>query len=683
MSSRYKILEELGSGGSGAVYKAFDTQLDRYVAIKRLLNKEQSEEEDSRADDIKKEAGSLATLQHPNVVSVFDLGSDDEGFFMVMELVDGETLADWISATPMSIGEFSQLATQLLEALVSAHSQNILHRDLKPENIKIRRLPSGKLQVKVLDFGLARLSHSAKKMTEDQNGNIIGSIYYMAPEQFMRQPLDGRTDLYSLGCVLYQALSARRPFEADTVKGVMDAHQQHLVYPLIEVAPTIPEPVCDWVMSLFNVDPDARPASAQQALSGLRGLAMAGWFSQRDSSAVAVAVAVADTGYASPRASSGAVRTVSSSSSQRVPTVSGSRRPPPPEPLIPRRPVKEPEANPEDAAAKKKMWILSGVGVLLIGTAGFFMFRGSGEEEKKPNKALVKSGAVEAMQEPLPGPPERPQGFYQPGMIMHFRAGQKMDAFAIPGDPVPVAKPGDFVMSWHDLISDAGDSALLVYDGKKANCPSLIHEKPDGLRYPLDLLRVQNGEGLIHTLRTDSPDIKSYPLGGGTLAPGQQPGVTVIMVVRPNITTGKETRCIRLRNQDDKAHINVRAYSNDEWKIGMRVGPIIKEGKVTGCNTKLFSVVGFTWDLSTSRLVMAVRNQDGSKGRADTDAPKEAADVLNEIRIADLDNSTPEEKFSGDIAEIMVWPYAMGWEERSGQEFKLVQEYFMKVSTRY
>ncbi|HSI63620.1 MAG TPA: serine/threonine-protein kinase, partial [Candidatus Saccharimonadia bacterium] len=244
MAARYKILDELGAGGAGAVFKAYDTQLDRYVAIKRLMSKEESEQQEAQGGGLKKEAGSLATLQHPNIVSVYDLGSDDLGFFMVMELVEGETLADWVKTTPMNLTDFQELATQCLEALMTAHHQSILHRDLKPENIKIKRLPGGRIQVKVLDFGLARMSYGAKKMTEDQSGNIVGSIFYMAPEQFLRKPVDVRTDLYSLGCVFYQAISCRRPYSDATVKGVMDAHLKHMVHPLKTVAPEVPDPIC-------------------------------------------------------------------------------------------------------------------------------------------------------------------------------------------------------------------------------------------------------------------------------------------------------------------------------------------------------------------------------------------------------------------------------------------------------
>ena len=251
MLGRYKILEELGTGGAGSVFKAYDTQLDRYVALKRLLTKEEDQKQDTQSSGLRKEAAALATLQHPNIVTIYDVSSDDSGFFIVMELLEGDTLGDWIQASTLNLPDFYELATQTIEGVLSAHAQSILHRDLKPENMKVKRLPGGRLQVKLVDFGLARLSYGAKKQTEDQRGNILGSIFYMAPEQFLRRPLDGRTDLYSLGCVYYQALSGQRPYQAYSVAEVMDLHLKHQVLLLHDVCPHLPEKLCDWVMWLM------------------------------------------------------------------------------------------------------------------------------------------------------------------------------------------------------------------------------------------------------------------------------------------------------------------------------------------------------------------------------------------------------------------------------------------------
>lgn len=284
---RYEILERLGSGGAGAIYKGFDRQLKRHVAIKRLMNREEFADAAAEEAALRKEAAALAALRHPNIVTVFDVSGDEEGIFIVMELLEGGDLAQWLLRERMSLPDFTQLAEQLLEALIAAHAQSILHRDIKPENIRVQRAPTGRLQVKLIDFGLARVSHVAMKQTVDQSGNILGSVFYMAPEQFVRKPLDGRTDLYALGCVLYEALAGRRAAQADSVAAVMNRHLKHDFTPLQELRPDAPAGLCQWVERMLCLEKDDRPESAQVALDGLRAL-----LSGQAAAAVPVAVAV-------------------------------------------------------------------------------------------------------------------------------------------------------------------------------------------------------------------------------------------------------------------------------------------------------------------------------------------------------------------------------------------------------
>ena len=192
---RYKIYEKMGTGGVGAVFRAYDSQLKRWVAIKRLLSATEASSNDPDTAELRREADTLASLRNPNIVTIFDVASDDEGLFIVMELLEGEDLADVLARGPLSYDDFKELATQTLEGLLAAHQNHILHRDIKPENIKVERLPGGRLQSKIIDFGLARAGLRARKQTEDQAGTVMGSIFYMAPEQLTREPVDARTDL--------------------------------------------------------------------------------------------------------------------------------------------------------------------------------------------------------------------------------------------------------------------------------------------------------------------------------------------------------------------------------------------------------------------------------------------------------------------------------------------------------
>ncbi len=143
-----------------------------------------------------------------------------------------------------------------------------------------------------------------------------------------------------------------------------------------------------------------------------------------------------------------------------------------------------------------------------------------------------------------------------------------------------------------------------------------------------------------------------------------------------------------LRTEDNKNYINVRAYHNNEWRLGVRAGNTSREAKVTNRSTKQYSLVGVTWDTAVNKAVINVRSEDGTKGRAEVDTPKDTVGVLNDLRIGDFTNDTAnpvaaEDNFSGDVVELVVWPFAMGWEDRTAQEMKFMQYYFVNPGPRY
>ena len=261
MSDRYQIKEKIGQGGLGEVFVAFDAQLQREVALKRV-----KATDGQASDDVLREAKMLSAVQHPNILTVFDVGQDAIGPFVVTELLRGETVEQMVARGPLKYEDFCQVAVQSLEGLVAAQAMNLVHRDLKPGNLMVVRQASGRLQIKILDFGLAKLSRHASRQTEDQESAIMGSIYFMAPEQFERLPLDGRTDLYALGCIFYHALTGVNPFDGETAPVVMAAHLAHTVTSLSQCRPDLPPWVCDWVMWFINRQPADRPSTAQDAL---------------------------------------------------------------------------------------------------------------------------------------------------------------------------------------------------------------------------------------------------------------------------------------------------------------------------------------------------------------------------------------------------------------------------------
>jgi len=268
MDERYEIREQIGKGGGGLVFRGYDTFLKREVAIKRVLTTDRASEDEVRVAgrNLLGEAQTLSTLNHPNIVTVFDVGIDDQGGFVVMELLDGETLYDTVERGVLTQEDFLEMAIQTLEALSAAHAMNVMHRDLKPTNVMVIWQPSGRFQTKILDFGLAKFSKKPTVQTLNQDGTVMGSILFMAPEQFERQQLDERTDLYSMGCVYYHSLCGQYPYDGETSADVMNAHLEHRVTPLEILRPDLAPAICQWVMWMINRDIDNRPENAKAAL---------------------------------------------------------------------------------------------------------------------------------------------------------------------------------------------------------------------------------------------------------------------------------------------------------------------------------------------------------------------------------------------------------------------------------
>ncbi len=267
MEERYEIRGKIGQGGLGAVYRAYDKRMNREVAIKRIsmANDDPTLQEESTRQLIK-EAGALASLQHPHIVTIYDVGADEDGPYVVMELISGKTLDELIERAPLTWPDFRELALQTQEGLIAAQELHLIHSDIKPSNLMLTWLPSGKFQMKIVDFGLATLTQSQSLEELQEIEAVFGSIFFMAPEQFERVPLDARTDMYAMGCVYYQALTGDYPFKGETGHDVMVAHLHHTVVPIQEVRSDIPVWACDWIMWQINRMPADRPDSARHSL---------------------------------------------------------------------------------------------------------------------------------------------------------------------------------------------------------------------------------------------------------------------------------------------------------------------------------------------------------------------------------------------------------------------------------
>jgi eukaryotic-like serine/threonine-protein kinase len=266
----YEIQSLLGAGGMGEVYRARDTRLQRTVAIK-VLPAHQSSNRD-RHVRFEQEAKSISALQHPNICVLHDIGSQDGVDFMVMEYVSGQTLEKLIAAGGLATDLAMKYAIQIADALARAHTAGIVHRDLKPANIMV----DGSGHIKVLDFGLAKLISQTAAMNDEtasvltMPGAVIGTLPYMSPEQAEGKPLDARSDVFSFGSVLYEMLSGKRAFPAQTRAALLSAVMRDDPKPLSEERRNIPPEVRRVVSRCLKKDSQARYPSAAELLVELK-----------------------------------------------------------------------------------------------------------------------------------------------------------------------------------------------------------------------------------------------------------------------------------------------------------------------------------------------------------------------------------------------------------------------------
>ena len=260
--SHYRVLEKLGGGGMGVVYKAEDTRLRRDVALKFLPDT--NYDDPAARERFEREAQSASALEHPNICTIHDIDEDAGRHFIVMELVEGTNLLDLVqSKGPVASKDVMSIARQVAEALAYAHERGVIHRDIKPGNILLTKDGA----VKVADLGLARPIREDTEVTNP--GQVIGTPVYMAPEQCRSGPIDTRTDLYSLGATLYMLLAGKPPFRADSTAALVHRVVNEPPRPLKSAAPETPDKVVALVQRLMAKHPVARYQTAREVIEAI------------------------------------------------------------------------------------------------------------------------------------------------------------------------------------------------------------------------------------------------------------------------------------------------------------------------------------------------------------------------------------------------------------------------------
>lgn len=674
MVVRYQITEQLGEGGAGSVFKAWDTKLQRYVALKKLLPPEQRQAVGA-GENLSAEAAALSALQHPHIVAVYDLDTDGPEQFVVMEFINGETLEATVRRGALLPEDFLQIAAEALDGLNAAHRQGMCHRDIKPSNLMFHWLPDGKWQTKLLDFGLANYGLRPAQQELAGAGTVAGSVHFMAPEQFLRQPLDVRSDLYSLGCVLYYALTGSFPCNGATMEEVMAAHLARQVTPLQSLRPDVNPLLTDWVMWLMSRQPEERPETATEALRVLRGLLSGEMKSLPVQRALKTQpVPGRTTVVASPLDRDAAARARAAETAGAVQTAPPAPPPPSAPPSAPARrvvpaksaarrssPAKPPGARP---ASKSNAPLIAGLAaaVFIVGAVIFFLTNGGGGKTgggAGGDNTAAAMGAGEPPQEDL---------------VIWFDAAQGAlkDAGKSP------AAPGDRVDQWDDRAVLFGNNPASYHRSATAPAerakryPTLQRvSDTGGLKGTHDVMSFDKGNNLVFARDRDKVgEPVARELSGRQLtwitvfSAAAVPGTQGLLCA----SAGGERRAWDSFVRDGSIYSGARRKGGAENHAALPLGA----GK--------FHILAVVRDGAPGRLRQWLTGPDGRTAMSTATADTTDFGDVEYIRIGDMNrmpgNGGAQEFLHGGIACLLIYKRALDDAGRHAAVDYLARRYF-------
>lgn len=663
MAERYTIHDQLGAGGVGTVYRAYDHQLGRWVAIKRLMSAGEEGDNSARAAELRREADALASLRNPNIVTIFDVASDEQGLFLVMELLEGEDLADVVARGPLHYDDFKELASQTLEALLAAHQRHILHRDIKPENIKVERLPGGRMQSKLIDFGLARSGRQVGKQTEDLDGTVMGSVFYMAPEQLTRHPVDERTDLYSLGAVFYEALSGCKAFDGPTVAAVIDKHVNHEIVPLHVIAPHVPPWLGSWVLRLMARNPDDRPPGAQQAIEEFRAwekvasapmmmpwMPMGYGFAPPTQAPEVIPVAkpvvemAAQTGALPPR------RTTA-----QVTRPGGNRSSAMVRPAVRRSATQSLQGIPSVARkwGRRWLWLAAGLLVLVVALGSWWSRR----QPAAPAAGVTPAPTPAATARPLFQLPEGrvfPPAGEDLSVHLVVDAGAAGAGSGADGRPAPAGLNSP-VQFWHDLAERGGADRLAPPRGAAGPLRVTWPESAgfSGVRKGRQALRFRREPGADSLLAAEAREPVTMPFGAGAVRGDR--GLTLTVVLQAD-SDRLPARVLELVGESDGVSLLVAADGavRAECRSGGRKAELV----LARLDARRPCLVLLTWDAASGDIGLRGREASGRTVEAKPAKLAAPAEALTRLVLGGADASG-KDAFQGYLAELLIHASAL------------------------